>query len=1191
MVLLVVVVWILALGQVVWSWSNYVNISQNEGNSYRPAVAIDSAKTIHIAWSDNSLNYPGNSEILYRTSSDGGVTWSAIQNVSNSASASIQPVIAAAGPNAVAVGWIDGGKMHARVWNGTNWSPAAQLSTSVQPTQRLSITINQSGIALAAWSEGAAVELYGSGGPPPQGYLYSRWNGTAWSTPIPQTGRLAAMRGNLAYLATSQRTLLRSTDSGATWGNPISLPQGYIVPDDMKIDSLNRLRMAWLGPTQNAVYAATYNGQTFSAITTVSSGGDPNPYKQLSLAINKDDQLALIWTKNSLVPSSAYSGAVRRALQVLASQSIDGQSWTTSASPVADSGCFATVAGSPIDTHFYGAWQSPNCFTGQVTDIYFAVQNAIVQSVSSNLSSIAATPATAPADGTTAMTITVTLWDDTNRPVTGKTVLLAGARGSLDIITQPSLPTNDKGQTVGSISSTSSGSTSVSAIDISDNVRVAVPATVTFTTLTITPNEKLRRQILLTDRYARDDLSSLAKVVTQAGDDGDYFVNAVTEDRVKLAIDLMLGVSKGIGNVKETVDAARPAVYVTYPGVASEEGWSAILRFQRAFPISGKLFDAAVRQGVQNNDWSGMSLTVLKGGIKYYAAGLFSAVAKSQGESAATKLFGKLAGSHGGMKTIAKFAAGGMSDQQQMLQSERAQLLDSIPPMDDARQNNFAYDLSQRSLATIVEGAAYRRHAILLSSLRGAHDTIGNSGVLGAVLRFTASSMAGAAFDGPGKLVVDGLTSSFDTYINARKLNEAQRGVVEAVSVLKGAPEAAARIYSNTTTGYAQIQRNHPATLIRGHIGAIHNYIQGSGAGPLWFEHNSYSDVEVFNDSNVTATFEVFANFGYNNRIFFNLFPYAYLPLVKTAIVRIGPHTSVTARVYYREEERDGSPDNGSDVQFDVLATSDNGDSTFFVDSEATTWLNPQPAAMSASASVAESAASNQIIVENPISSYVLSDPATQTYQVQLWLTNPFTATITADITQPLPAGLSVITTDGMINGGTITWHRTIAASGIVSATFDFRTTDAAGTKLSSPAAMMAFVEPLTGQSVTAASNSPSFTTSWPVALDTTVPLGRVGAGATMPVTITNFLATSVSGTLMTTLDGAGSAHTVVSQPFSVLGRATTTAVIRLPTVVQPGIYRLTIALQLSGAHPLTQNEVYEVHGQFVYLPFVTRHL
>jgi hypothetical protein len=264
-------------------------------------------------------------------------------------------VIAVAGPNAVAVAWIDNGQIRARIWNGTTWSPTTPLSASALPTQRLSIAINQSGVALAAWSEGSPVELYGSGGPPPTGYLYRRWNGSAWSAPVAMTGRLVAMRGNIAYLATSQRTLLRSADAGASWGSPILLPQSYIVPDDMKIDSQNRLHLAWLGPTLNAVYAAMYNGQTFSTPALVSTGGDPNTYKQLSLALNTNDQLALIWAKNSFVPSNAYLGALRRVLQVLASQSADGQSWTTPASVVAESGCFATVAGSPIDTHFYGA--------------------------------------------------------------------------------------------------------------------------------------------------------------------------------------------------------------------------------------------------------------------------------------------------------------------------------------------------------------------------------------------------------------------------------------------------------------------------------------------------------------------------------------------------------------------------------------------------------------------------------------------------------------------------------------------------------------------------------------------------------------------------------------------------------------------------------------------------------------------
>ncbi|HWO88808.1 MAG TPA: hypothetical protein VNL98_06635, partial [Gemmatimonadales bacterium] len=512
------------------------------------------------------------------------------------------------------------------------------------------------------------------------------------------------------------------------------------------------------------------------------------------------------------------------------------------------------------------------------------------------------------------------------------------------------------------------------------------------------------------------------------------------------------------------------------------------------------------------------------------------------------------------------------------------------PPMDDAAQNAFAYDLSRRTLATIVEGSAYRRHALLLDSLRGAHETIGNDGVLGAILRFTASSTASVAFDGPGKLVVDGLITSFDTSINTRKLNDAQRGAIQAFSVVKGAPETAARIYSNTTTGYGQIRQNRPATLVRGHIGAIRNYTQGSSAGPIWFEHNSYSDVEIFNDSDIAATFEVFASYGYNNRMFLGLLPYAYLPLVKTQVVRIGPHDSATVRISYREEERDGSPDKDSTVQFDVLASSDNGDSLFFIASKGTTWRDPQPVQMSAATSAGTTSATAQTTIENPISSYVLSDPATQTYQAQLWIANPFTATITADITQSLPEGFSVVASDGTVSGGQIRWRRTVAASDLVSATVTFQVNAVPGTELRLPAATMAFVEPLTGQAVTTSSNSPVFTAVWPVTVDAAVPLGRVGATATMPVTVANLLASPVNGELTVTLDGVGGVHTDVTQPFSVPGSATTTVAVSLPSAALPGLYRLTISLQLAGAQPLVLNEVYEVRGQWLlYLPLITQ--
>jgi hypothetical protein len=73
------------------SWSHLVNISRNpSSNSRYPDIAIDSSSNLHVVWQDDSS---GNWEICYATSAD-GVTWSAPDNISNNSGNSYAPAIA-----------------------------------------------------------------------------------------------------------------------------------------------------------------------------------------------------------------------------------------------------------------------------------------------------------------------------------------------------------------------------------------------------------------------------------------------------------------------------------------------------------------------------------------------------------------------------------------------------------------------------------------------------------------------------------------------------------------------------------------------------------------------------------------------------------------------------------------------------------------------------------------------------------------------------------------------------------------------------------------------------------------------------------------------------------------------------------------------------------------------------------------
>ena len=85
-------------------------------------------------------------------------------------------------------------------------------------------------------------------------------------------------------------------------------------------------------------------------------------------------------------------------------------------------------------------------------------------------SSVTVDPPVVAADGIAFSTITVTMRDGNNQPVAGRTVSLVSSRGAMDVVTQPSTPTDVNGITTGEIRSANSGLAQVLATDIAEAV-------------------------------------------------------------------------------------------------------------------------------------------------------------------------------------------------------------------------------------------------------------------------------------------------------------------------------------------------------------------------------------------------------------------------------------------------------------------------------------------------------------------------------------------------------------------------------------------------------------------------------------------------------------------------------------------------------------------------------------------------
>ena len=793
-------------------------------------------------------------------------------------------------------------------------------------------------------------------------------------------------------------------------------------------------------------------------------------------------------------------------------------------------------------------------------------------------SSIEVAPSSLPADGTSTATITVTLRNTSDNPVPGKDVWLQSDRGAADDLEQPAAPTDANGQTIGYISSPVSGTAHITAVDLTDNVQLTQRATVTFTDQGLPPSEELLQAIDLLDRRSRLQINHLRNIALETGDHGDFFRGAIAADGAAFAFDLIAGFA-GVAEIKQ--EMAQHAVQLAVPGLGARS-WLHIDELKELYPTAGQLFNTAWRHGIRTGDWDNMSRYVLQDGFKYYAACL----ADEAIEEMTVKEWGEdlrdNARSESGMSTLALIFAQDADVFTQLLTDRHADLLNQgIPYMTTGEQEVYIDDLRKRSMVPVVLGSSMAHHARLLQNVRTAHETTGGPPWL-FLLKFGAKNLARATFDGPGALLVSGFTTVFDAYLDERKLEATTRAYQQAPGILKGIAETTRRIYTNHINGLDRLAHRLQANPATGYIESVDHYSGGSYWGSLfWREDASYSDVWVRNTGDEAASFEVIAEYSYDTRMF--CWPWASQPLISTAAITVAAGHGVPVRVYYKQGETGGSPDEGSNITIHVLATNETG--TSYIDSDYSTW-EPERAATSGFMAQGPAAVAQALdgpadapTIENPIDSYVLSDPWAQSYGAQIWVANPFTASITAQVTQTVPLSVTLLETgDATLNVSTLTWQRTISAETVVPLTYTFRYSATPGVPSTLPAAQMGFYEPNSGQYLTTTSNVPTFQALWPVLVEGYVPWTAAGTAATMPVTITNLLTESVSGSMMVSiLDADGTGLYSQTLPFTLPPTLSDTLSFSLPSTLPNGIYPLEGTLHVQGASQRVLSDEYRV--------------
>jgi len=157
------------------TWTTNKRLTNNAGGSVYPAIAVDGSN-IYVVWQDTT---PGNSEIYFKKSVDGGTTWATNKRLTNNSGGSVYSAIAVDGPNIYVV-WYDNSPGNYEIYfkksndGGTIWTTNKRLTTNAGASSSPAIAVDGPDISVV-WADSTPgnYEIY---------FKKSNDGGATWTT-------------------------------------------------------------------------------------------------------------------------------------------------------------------------------------------------------------------------------------------------------------------------------------------------------------------------------------------------------------------------------------------------------------------------------------------------------------------------------------------------------------------------------------------------------------------------------------------------------------------------------------------------------------------------------------------------------------------------------------------------------------------------------------------------------------------------------------------------------------------------------------------------------------------------------------------------------------------------------------------------------------------------------------------------
>ena len=136
------------------TWNTVKRITWTSSESYVPAIAIDPNDVIHVVWYDYT---PGDPEIYYTKSEDSGSTWRAARRLTWTSGYSRVPAMAAQSAKDLHLLWSNDASGNEEIYyrksadGGETWSAPKRLTWTSGGSYEAAMTIDASGNICAVW--------------------------------------------------------------------------------------------------------------------------------------------------------------------------------------------------------------------------------------------------------------------------------------------------------------------------------------------------------------------------------------------------------------------------------------------------------------------------------------------------------------------------------------------------------------------------------------------------------------------------------------------------------------------------------------------------------------------------------------------------------------------------------------------------------------------------------------------------------------------------------------------------------------------------------------------------------------------------------------------------------------------------------------------------------------------------------